>query len=347
MQRLESPDDVPRPSALATVLGPVRAVERSPLATPGYTGARFERLEVTLASGERRRLVSKRFRPAEDWTAVRSGDRQGREPAMLSETRLAGVWEAFACPYLAFARAGGEVVLLMEDLTPHLLPDVREPLCEDDEERLLGALAGLHARFWDSPVLDLPWLARAEQHAGLFDARCAADVACSAVFPDGIRESGRRGWAIALQRIPATLEDLIRCPASELTWLWRDLPRTLVHGDSKVANFALMPGGRVAAFDWELVGTGPSTLDLGWYVAVNASRLTGSKERTLERYRAQLEAARGAALPGECWVALVRAGVVLGARMLLWSKALALEAGRPGADAEWAWWMERLEAARG
>ena len=347
MQRFATPDDVADPAALATVLGPVRAVERSPLVTPGYTGARFERSEVTLASGERRRLVTKRFRPSEDWTAVRSGDGHGRTPLMLSEPRLAGIWEVFACPYLAFACAGGEVALLMEDLSPHLFPDVREPLREEEEERVLGALAALHARFWNAPVLDLPWLARAEHHAGIFDAPCAVDAARCAVFTDAVRERGRRGWAIALSRLPAALDDLIRCPASELTWLWRDLPRTLVHGDAKIANFALLPGERVAAFDWALLGAAPATLDLGWYVAVNASRLTGSKESVLARYRARLEAARGVALAHGCWDALVRAGIVIGARMLLWSKALALEAGRPGAEAEWAWWMERLEGCRG
>jgi hypothetical protein len=31
-----------------------------------------------------------------------------------------------------------------------------------------------------------------------------------------------------------------------------------------------------------------------------------------------------------------------GAMMLLWSKALALRDGRPGADQEWEWWAERI-----
>jgi hypothetical protein len=347
MQRLPTPDDIVQPSALAMVLGPVRGVERTPLVTSGYTGARFERLDVSLATGERRRLVTKRFRPSEDWTAVRSADTRGRTTMLLAEPRLAGAWEAFACPYLGYAAAGDEVALLMEDLSPNLLPDVREPLRDEQEERLLAALAALHARFWEAPVLDLAWLARPEVHAGLFDARCAADAASSAVIPEALRASGARGWAIALRRLPATLEDMIRCPASDLAWLWRDLPRTLVHGDAKVANFALLSDGRVAAFDWALVGAGPATLDLGWYIAVNASRLTGSKEATLARYRTLLEATRGTPLDERCWRALERAAIILGARMLLWSKALALEAGRPGAEAEWVWWMVRLEAARG
>ena len=88
-------------------------------------------------------------------------------------------------------------------------------------------------------------------------------------------------------------------------------------------------------------------IDVGWYLAVNATRLARSKEELLRRYRALLEPRLGSPLPGALWDALVRFGVVVGARMLLWSKALAVEADRPGARAEWAWWIERLEAACG
>ena len=275
---------------------------------------------------------------------MRSGDPHGRATALLAEPRLAGIWDAFACPYVAFAIGKDEVVLLMDDLTPHLFPAVREPIDERDEECLLRALARMHARFWGSPVLDLPWLAGPETHAGLIDACCAAEPRQYSVLADAVRENITRGWAAALRRLPATLDELIRVPACELSWLWSGLPRTLLHGDAKVGNMARLPDGRVAAFDWALVAAGPPTLDLGWYLAVNAMRLARSKEHARRRYRALLDEARGEALSDACWQRLVQAGVVIGARMLLWSKALALEADRPGAGAEWAWWIERLEA---
>ncbi|HEY7728921.1 MAG TPA: phosphotransferase [Candidatus Eisenbacteria bacterium] len=68
----------------------------------------------------------------------------------------------------------------------------------------------------------------------------------------------------------------------------RDLPRTLLHGDAKVANFALMPDSRVAELDWALVGAGPASVDLGRYLAVNASRLARPKEEAVARYRTLL-----------------------------------------------------------
>jgi len=116
-----------------------------------------------------------------------------------------------------------------------------------------------------------------------------------------------------------------------------------VHGDAKVANFAIAPDGRVAAFDWAVVGAGPCTIDVGWYLAVNASRLTSGKERALHRYRTLLENARGEPVPDPVWRRLEEVAITCGARMLLLSKALALDSGRAGAHEEWAWWADRLD----
>ena len=114
----------------------------------------------------------------------------------------------------------------------------------------------------------------------------------------------------------------------------------------KVANCALLGNGRVTAFDWAMVGTGPCTIDVGWYLAVNASRLTGSREAILSKYRRLLESALGHGLSDRLWRRLESVAVVTGARMLLWSKTLALELGRPGAADEWNWWVNRLVAIR-
>ena len=71
--------------------------------------------------------------------AVRFADpARRREAAMLQAGELAAMWDAFACPYLAFAAGHDEVALLMDDLSPHLFPDVREPLADEAEERLVG-----------------------------------------------------------------------------------------------------------------------------------------------------------------------------------------------------------------
>jgi hypothetical protein len=311
----------------------------------GYTGARHERLEAVLSDGGRRHLVLKTMRLATDWTAQRSSDAIGREAALLGERALAPVWEAVTNSYIAFAVEAGEVGLLMEDLSEHLAPDVREPIHVEQEEGLLGALATLHARFWDSPALDLPWLARAQHFAGLLDAPSAVNGDALAVLPSALRANVERGWAIALRKVPHRIAAALMTPAAEIAERWAGLPMTVVHGDSKVANCAFLPGRRVALFDWALLGAAPPTIDLGWYVAINATRLTRPKEEVIARYRALLEKELSVALPETQWEALVRAGLLCGARMLLWSKALAADAGTPAAGKEWTWWVEQIERA--
>ncbi len=61
-----------------------------------------------------------------------------------------------------------------------------------------------------------------------------------------------------------------------------------------MANFAFLPDGRGAAFDWTNLGAAPATLDLGWYLAVNSTRLARGKDAFI----ALPGAARGAAGPG-------------------------------------------------
>lgn len=342
--RLAAPRHAADPAALARVTGPIRSLERAHLNTVGFTGARHERLALTLENDELRHLVVKRIRPSTDWTTRGSGATFGREAGLLAEPALAPVWDVFACPYVAFAAEGADVALVMEDLSEHLFPDVREPLREAQEDALLGAFAALHARFWNAPALDIPWLARPHSFAGLLDAAVAADGALPRLLPDALRDGLTRGWPLALKRLPPGCAKLMTVPAVELEWLWQGLPRTLLHGDAKVANFAVLADGRVAAFDWAMLGAGPCTLEAGWYLAVNASRLSRSKEDVLRRYRALLAVARGEDLAEDVWASLVRCGLVVGARELLWSKALALEADRPGARAEWEWWVAQLEA---
>ena len=66
-------------------------------------------------------------------------------------------------------------------------------------------------------------------------------------------------------------------------------------------KLGILPGRRVAAFDWAIAGAGPCTIDVGWYLAVNATRLTGAKEQVLDRYGSLLEEARGQPVPEPLW----------------------------------------------
>lgn len=329
------------PDALGSLVGPVASVERAPMVAAGFSGSVHERLAVRLASGAHRRLVLKRTRLSEDWTAYRTGDVLGREAALLSEPRLASVWDVFACPYLAWAIEDGEVGLLSDDLSAHLFPDLRAPIAETAEDALLGALASLHARFWESAALALPWLARLPAPYGLLGPRSGEEEARRG-STNPLFERVRAGWAAAFRRLPQEVADLLRTPPEDLARACAGVPHTVLHGDVKVANFALLPDRRVAAFDWAVVAAAPATLDLGWYLSVNASRLARPKEAVIARYRGLLEAALGEPLGDDLWERVVGAGLLYGGVTLLWSKALAADTGAPAALAEWEWWVANL-----
>ncbi len=333
--------DLVKPAALSRLLGQVDRVERSPRDHLGHSGATHERLRVLLGSGNQARLILKRADLKLDLTAVRSGDDFGREVRLVQEPRLADVWSVFKNPYRACATQPGQFGLLLDDLSDYLLPDVDEPITEQGEDALLAALARLHARYWNSDALALSWLVQPSMLIAALGPRAATDV--EAPLPEEWRAMLQAGWHAALEHLPRACAELLTLPPDLLARACESLPRTLLHGDAKIANFALLPGDRVAAFDWAWMGAGPPTLDLGWYLAVNSARLARPKEAVIARYREFLEADLGTPLSGDTWTRLVHVGVLCGASMLLWEKARQLEQGpTPKASAEWRWWVDAL-----
>src|SRR5436309_3119472 len=134
--------------------GMLRALAGEPLPSAGFSNASLTRVAI----GEQR-FVLKRSTIARDWTACRSGDARGREALLLSDDACREVWDVFDCPYIAYEISGGEIALLMHDLSAHLLPDARAPLAAAQQTAILGAIAALHARFWDTRAPACDWLA--------------------------------------------------------------------------------------------------------------------------------------------------------------------------------------------
>ncbi len=332
------------PAALSSVFGALSDVEHDPAEAPsGYSNSRHESLCVTRQDGSRLLLRIKRIHIGEDWLARRTREvAPGREASLLSERSLDPVWDCFFRAHLAFAVEGNEVGLLMEDHTGFFPPDVREPLAAGKEEALLDAITSLHARFWESPVLGLPWLSKPEWYCDVLGPLQAEDDDALRGAPETIRDGVRNGWREALALLPADVRERLTQPADRLWLAWADLPKTLIHGDTKVANFSFLPGGKVAAFDWSNLGAAPSTLDLGWYLAVNSTRLARPKAEVIAHYRDLLEAKIGRALDERTWERMMDAAIVSGARMLLWSKALGLREGTAFRREDWEWWVAGL-----
>src|SRR6266571_95344 len=75
------------------------------------------------------------------------------------------------------------------------------------------------------------------------------------------------------------------------------------------------------------VGWGPCSIELGWYLAVNSTRLARSKEELIITYRCLLESHLKFSIPEKTWLRMIDLAIITGTMMLLWNKALAYQSG--------------------
>ena len=178
-----------------------------------------------------------------------------------------------SCPTIdvAFHRHGGECWMLMDDVSHGIAP--RGSFDEASFRRLLDGLASLHARYLgrlaeepELPVLTL------DQHTAMFTAPNAA-AGGRAKPADWVTEVLEKVFVFKTY-VPVLLDvlgstdgefflDLCEHREGWLAPLSR-LPQTVIHGDLRRANIAVMPSG-VSLFDWDFACKAPAAADLAWY----------------------------------------------------------------------------------
>jgi hypothetical protein len=177
------------------------------------------------------------------------------------------------CPTIdvGFDAAAAECWVLMDDVS-HGIP-ARGRYDEAGARRLLEAVARLHARHWDDePTLaGLPLLTVA-QHTRMLCTPCAA-VGGRAVEGGWVDAVLDQLWVFR-RYVPRLLEVMAPADADfyltlcqdPLPWLapLAQAPHTLIHGDLRRANLALLPDA-VSLFDWDFAARAPAALDIGWY----------------------------------------------------------------------------------
>jgi hypothetical protein len=191
-------------------------------------------------------------------------------------------------------------------------------------------MATMHAAYWgfrdDRELFPLA-------HHYVFLTPTMAGLELAAGGQDPVPPAVAAGWREVVAGHPAEarlLSALAEDPGPLLAVLGRG-PTTLLHGDWKLGNLGAHPDGRTILLDWDRCGAGPPLVDLAWYLAVNCDRLPESKEATIARYRAALEAC-GVATFG--WWGEQLAAALVGAFLQLgWSKT--------GDEAEFRWWADR------
>jgi thiamine kinase-like enzyme len=344
MQRFENISDLTNPACLCKITGPIAGISKTLLSAVGFSGSVLERVEVILQSGSIRNFILKYTRLEADWLSLRSKDSVGREAALLSESGLSGIWHSIHCPYIAFASENAETGLLMDDFTDYLFPDVREPVNVHHEDLILNAIASLHASFWESSeIKKMEWLMKPEKYLDVLGPR-EHESDKMAAPPDKVRNSMQEGWNLALQLLPVEINNFLKKPAVEIFKYWNDLPVTLLHGDAKIANMAVLPNHQVVMFDWTFIGWGPCGIELGWWLAVNATRLARSKEDLISKYRSCLESNLKFTIPEKTWSMMIELAIITGAMMMLWNKAIGFRAGTKRGIDEWEWWVIQLKS---
>ncbi len=338
-QQLVTSEDITNPLILQSLFEKEAPETIQRIETGGYSGAIF--FEVRLNAQER--LILKIVDLNDDWFSYRTQDTIGREGQVLTEPTLSEVHRIFYSPYKTIIRQGHRLGFLMEDLTTGLFPNKKKPLPKVDQNLMIERLAALHAHYWEDQRLSkLSWLMNIDNT--IYQMGPLDHVPYEGGSARNVQDQIKAGWEAAEALLSKPLKKALWQKSEEITRHWKHLPKTLIHGDTKVANFAKASDGRLCLFDWAFAGFAPCTFELGWFISVNASRLADSKEQVIAGYREALEKHLGRKIEDQLWHKMEEAGMVCGVLMLLWSKALGVVNGREGGQQEWDWWIDRLEA---
>ena len=177
-------------------------------------------------------------------------------------------------------------VLLMEDLAGARLGDQVTGARPEDCGRALEALAGAHARFWESPLLEGRfWLTRQDLQSRTRHT----------MYRDSRDDFAQRFERLLGQGLDRLLDFLDRNGTALPRRLHGSAPQTLIHGDFRLDNifFDKSEGDdEVVIIDWQLAGRGCAAYDvaylLGGALPVDLSR---EDERSLlHAYHEALEA---------------------------------------------------------
>jgi hypothetical protein len=324
-------------------------VREEPFPTDGWSGATFG----LLRRADGARFVLKRDAYATNWIARATADAGLREAVLASAAAAGGILvpESVELPYVGAARDGDGAAILMPDLSAELIawedPATASAFDGAALATVIDAIARLHAT--PDGILSgsetppgWPWCPLSERILLL------ARPSAQRYADEGIWVGERflAGWDAFERRAPASARRLIESladePAPLLAALDR-LPSTGLHGDLKLSNVGLLPGGRLAVIDWQMMLRAPVAVELGWFLVSNVALLPLAPVPVLHAYRDRLRghiatrerarAGRGWAGPeGPDWPTLV--GDWQAQVDLAWIVGLLLRGWRKGLDAE-------------
>jgi len=171
-------------------------------------------------------------------------------------------------------------VLLIEDINDAAPGDQVAGADTGRAQRVVEALAKLHAHFWQSKALDGHfWLLPLDVDARMKHGLSKKSLPLfEKVFGD-VLDAGLRSYVDkVMAQGPDTLYDLCKSP------------QTLLHGDMRLDN-VFFRDSEVVFFDWQLVRRGPAAYDLAYLLSGGLAPDYGSADGLLDVYHRALGAA--------------------------------------------------------
>jgi hypothetical protein len=313
--------------------------EEEPFPNDGWSGASLTRLR----RDDGQSFILKRDSLERDWIARATADRPILREAWFAVHGPALPWPVRA-PYLGagWDEATGEVGILMPDLSGVLF-DWDTPLTVPQLDRVLDALAALHAQTWYEALASdadhwTPWRER-------ITLICRSSLERPGPARDAVADRLLPGWdawdRLATPAARAIITSLGDDPSPLLDALGRE-QSTLIHGDLKLANAGIAADGAVEVVDWQMVMVAPLAIELGWFLVSNVNALPLTASDVLDRYWAVRK------VPSDRHDDLA---ILVGLLLRGWRKGadaaagVTLASGVSAAD-DLAWWCERaVEAA--
>lgn len=243
------------------------------------------------------------------------------------------VAHAFECPvphihFSDYEPVRGSSSIVMEDL-PGITSGFEASVAES--EAAMRALARLHARFWQHPILQEPWL----------QSLTNADVDLVWLIDNAIASAERTGFGDAhLTRAIRMLRPVV--PLVQSLPPQRNHAFSLCHGDMHRNNSHLQQDGRLVMFDWQALECGNPLRDVSYWMLTSLT-VEQRREQRKGLLRTYHEALVAEGIGGYSQFAMMQDfRVGLSENLIKIYAALALT----DADDELrTMWLERIEAA--
>lgn len=299
----QSIEEMLKPASMSKILNrEVTQVTRQPFDSDGYSGSQFYRV-----CADEQRFVLKHLQPTSDWVALAYEDTKCRSVRVWQYGVLDQLQTHLGHGIVATCQDGDSFALLMNDVSQGVISFDHVHTVKEIK-LLLDALAKMHAMFWNDDNLHDPSLGLNELPT-LITGLWTSDHNRNRWDSTWIDNA----WNLLLDYVDTDVRDALQSLMDDPQPLFTKLkaqPSTLIHGDFRPENFAIVPDtNQIVLFDWQLAGYGSPLIDLQWFLSqsVMAEPFNGN-----EYYRQQLALHRGEQIDSDQWQSMVDIGFLAG-----------------------------------